>query len=230
MPGKRILRRFEISEISAVDKPAQDGARALIIKRDGGANMEPNEALLGSIESILEDDEIDGETRNELLIRTVAQYVVGTGANTATARGGAPKAPLASPDIVIAEVVKRVAAGEKSNLSKEFFEGLAKVRAQRDRRAGETPEQALARFHQTPEGRLLREAVKRAPVARKAERAAPTRGPAMRALHKRADELCAADRSLTRAKAVAKIAETREPRDRAIWNAARIEEKGRATA
>ena len=52
----------------------------------------------------------------------------------------------------------------------------------------------------------------------------------MTALHKRATEICAVDRSLTRAKAVAKIAETREPRDRALWNAARLEEQGRAAA
>ena len=123
--------------------------------------MEPNEALLASIELILEDDEIDADARNEFLIQTVAQFIVYTGADTATARGGAPKAPLASPDIVIADIVKRTAAGETSELSRGFFEGLAKVYAERDRRPGETPEQARARFHQTPEGRLLREAVKR---------------------------------------------------------------------
>jgi hypothetical protein len=31
---KRIMRRFAINEISAVDKPAQEGARAVIMKRD----------------------------------------------------------------------------------------------------------------------------------------------------------------------------------------------------
>jgi hypothetical protein len=31
---KRIMRRFAIDEISAVDKPAQEGARAVIMKRD----------------------------------------------------------------------------------------------------------------------------------------------------------------------------------------------------
>jgi hypothetical protein len=47
--------------------------------------MEPNEALLLSIESILDDDELDNAGRNTALIDTVRQYVAFTGAPHAKA-------------------------------------------------------------------------------------------------------------------------------------------------
>lgn len=34
---RRRMLKFSIREISAVDRPAQEGARALLLKRDGGA-------------------------------------------------------------------------------------------------------------------------------------------------------------------------------------------------
>lgn len=34
LPAKRIMREFKINEISAVDNPAQEGARAVLLKRD----------------------------------------------------------------------------------------------------------------------------------------------------------------------------------------------------
>jgi hypothetical protein len=37
---QRIMRAFKINEISAVDRPAQEGARAVIMKRDGGSQTE----------------------------------------------------------------------------------------------------------------------------------------------------------------------------------------------
>ena len=46
MAKKRIMRKFRISEISGVDVPAQQGARALIMKRGAvGANVQPRETL-----------------------------------------------------------------------------------------------------------------------------------------------------------------------------------------
>jgi hypothetical protein len=42
--------------------------------------MEPNEALLCSIESILDDDELDDSGRNEALAETVKQFADFTGA------------------------------------------------------------------------------------------------------------------------------------------------------
>ena len=35
---KRIMRKFTIDELSSVDVPAQEGAQALILKRDGRAS------------------------------------------------------------------------------------------------------------------------------------------------------------------------------------------------
>jgi hypothetical protein len=228
------LKGLDISEVSLVDRGANQFAKVKLFKRDGGADMEPNEALIDSIASILEDDELDEPARNRMLIDSVAQYIVFTGGDLATIKPGAPKARTMagpqSPDIVIADMVKRVANGEKTDLSRGFFETLAKVQGERDRRAGETVEQARARFHATAEGRLLRKATERAPIRDAAPQAHATRGPAMRALHKRADDLCAVDRGLTRAKAVAKIAEASDPRDRALFAAAHAEERGRAAA
>jgi len=36
---KRIMRAFKISEVSAVDKPAQEGARMVIMKRDSAGDI-----------------------------------------------------------------------------------------------------------------------------------------------------------------------------------------------
>jgi hypothetical protein len=106
---KRIMRKFQINEISTCDKPAQEHARALIIKRDsrGQGIMDEivddtpsdDELLLDSVRSILEDDELDATSRNVMLLDTVRQYVVYTGEDTATARPGAPLGALSSPDI-----------------------------------------------------------------------------------------------------------------------------------
>lgn len=126
--------------------------------------MEPNQALIASVESILDDDEIDAATRNRALIDTVEQFIVVTGAVDKLG-SGAPKARsfdgAQSPDIVVADIVKRAPVVE-------------------------------AAMTQTP------------------------RGSALTALHKRADEL-AVSQCLSRPKAVAKIAVSRDPRDRVLW-------------
>ncbi len=201
--------------------------KTVILKRDGDADVEPNEALLASIASILEDDELDDAARNTMLIDTVSQYIVYTGADTANARRGAPLARTMfgpqSPDIVIAVVVKRAAAGERSDLSKRFFEGLGRIQAEHGRRPGETLEKARGRYWESDEGLLMQKAIAAAPLPLVSEPHAPTHGPAVTALHKRASMLCGMERGLTRAKAVAKIASSIDPADRAIWSAAKME-------
>jgi hypothetical protein len=89
---KRIMRRFVMSEVSAVDKPAQTGAKAVILKRDGGAdNMEQLPALIESVRSIYEDGELTPGERSAMLRETFSQYRDFTGrdglADIAATRG-----------------------------------------------------------------------------------------------------------------------------------------------
>nr|WP_281720497.1 hypothetical protein [Nitrosomonas nitrosa] len=43
---RRIMRSFRLEEISCVDRPAQEGARALLIKREESASQQENESDL----------------------------------------------------------------------------------------------------------------------------------------------------------------------------------------
>src|ERR1700683_3553573 len=101
--AKHILRRFSIAEVSGVDKPAQEGALALILKRhdqgqgimDGIVDDTPSadQAILESVRSILEDDELDDDTRASLLVESVqqyAQYVAATGSTLDDPQFGGP--------------------------------------------------------------------------------------------------------------------------------------------
>jgi hypothetical protein len=63
------MRSFKIDEISAVDRPAQRGARALIMKRDGGADdpVEKRVWLTDSVEGhahLVDDQTYDGQFRD----------------------------------------------------------------------------------------------------------------------------------------------------------------------
>jgi hypothetical protein len=212
---KRILRRFSISEVSAVDRPAQAHAVALILKRHEGhkpmdiVNDTPSadQLLLESVQSILEDDELDAATRNILLLDTVRQYTVYTSADTATARQGAPLGGLSSPDITITAIHKR---------------------ALEDRRKGESGYQARARLWQSPDEILKRtrpievETAEQRRNRLKQERAErdgpPAHSPAVKAMRAHATSRFP---ELSVAQAVAKFAASRDPADREIWNAAK---------
>jgi hypothetical protein len=211
------------------------------MKRDGKNKMDMDakedllarrtaarQELIDNIEDILNNPDFNQEEETQQqLINTVRTYILTTGQDLNHVRPGAPSAPTMfdprqSPDIVISGVVKRVAAGEPTKLSKQFFEGLAKIFGERDRKPGETVESARSRYHQTPEGRLLREAAKRAPVIQaEVAKRIPERGPAVMSLWKRAAEI-----GPTREKGVAKLAESCDP----LWKAAVLEEKARAVA
>jgi hypothetical protein len=213
--AKRILRRFSIAEVSAVDRPAQAHARALILKRhEGHKPMDivddtpsADQRLLASVQSILEDEELDTATRNILLLDTVTQYTVYTGADTANARPGAPLGGLSSPDITITAIHKR---------------------AEEDRRKGETIAQARARHWQTPDAILKRartidgepaeeywKGVRHERAERDGESAHSL---AVTRLRQHASSRFP---ELSVPQAVAKFATSRDPEDRAIWNAAK---------
>jgi hypothetical protein len=127
--------------------------------------------------------------------------------------------------IRLVDVAKRVVAGHDTKTTRtELYEAARKV-ATADRQFNETIEKALGRFWETPAGGEIYKAMKIAPAA---ENVAPTaedhRGPAMRALHKRADEIRAGT-GMSREQAVAKMAT--DPWELAAWKAARIEERER---
>lgn len=156
---------------------------------------------------MLEDDEIDTATRNVLLIDTVRQYLVYTGADTATARQGAPLGGLSSPDITVVDIHKR---------------------AEQDRRTGETVAQARARHWQTPEAVIKRaRPIEGATVDQywkgvqqeRAERdGASAHSPAVAALRKHASSRYP---TLSVAQAVAKLASSRDTEDRQLFDAAK---------
>ena len=178
--------------------------------------MEPNDALLASVESILDDEELSAASRGVALIDTVTQYIVYTGAD----RAPQPGAPLAatmfgrqSPDVRVTATAK-AAIGEKA-------EELRKAHPLM------TIEKARAAVISNPDNRDLVRRYNEEARAAVVAKAAPAHGPALTALHKRADKLVASE-GLSRHRAVAKIAESREPQDRALWRAARAEEASRA--
>jgi len=69
--AKRIMRRFKLSEVSAVDKPAQEHARMVIMKRQGDADA----ALKASVASIIGDPTLSKADRAAMLDETTEQYL-----------------------------------------------------------------------------------------------------------------------------------------------------------
>jgi uncharacterized protein YktA (UPF0223 family) len=117
-------------------------------------------------------------------------------------------------------IAKRVIAGsDKATTRADLIDATRKMA---DRKPGETIEKALGRFWESPEGNEVYRALQMVKV----EDVDPTPefelGPAMLALHKRADEI-RLGKGLSREQAVAKIAQ--DPTEARIWNAARAEER-----
>jgi hypothetical protein len=249
---KRIMRKFQINEFSVVDRPAQEGAKALIIKRDsrGQGIMDEiiddtpsnDELLLDSVRSIIEDAELDTTTRNIMLLDTVRQYVVYTGADTATARQGAPLRALDSPDITVVEIHKRAEQDRRpgetvyqararlfedpanKDLVKRYNEAMAALADQEvlekaKRRRTETPEQRKNRLKQ--EHAQRHGAPSKTSPVRKAVEGETFNSEATQALRKRADDLMKVDPTLTRSRALDRIASSRDETDREVWLAAR---------
>jgi hypothetical protein len=253
---KRIMRKFQINEISACDKPAQEHAQVLIMKRDsrGQGIMDEiiddtpsiDQALLDSVQSILDDDELNTTARNVMLLDTVRQYVIYTGADTATARPGAPLGGLSSPDITVVEIHKRAEQDRRpgetvyqararlfedpanKDLVKRYNEAMAEAMAaladqevleKAKRRRTETPEQRKNRLKQ--EHAQRHGAPSKTSPVRKAVEGETFNSEATQALRKRADDLMKVDPTLTRSRALDRIASSRDETDREVWLAAR---------
>jgi hypothetical protein len=125
----------------------------------------------------------------------------------------------------LVNVAKRLVAGSDQATTRGDLVGAARKMAIADRQPGETIEKALARFWVSQEGREVYQALQMAKVE---DVVAPSTeielGPAMKALHKRADEIRRGT-AKTREQTVAKIAT--DPSEAQIWNAARAEERVR---
>jgi hypothetical protein len=124
----------------------------------------------------------------------------------------------------LTSLAKRVVDGVDVATTHDALYNAAKSVAAADRQDGETIEQARARFWQSPDGRVVYNALKAAKVADEVVDARSANvaklGPGMLALHARADQIRQGT-SMSRSQAVAKIATS--PVEAAIWRAAKAE-------
>jgi hypothetical protein len=120
-------------------------------------------------------------------------------------------------------VAKRVIDGSDVRTTRSELVAAAHAAAAAERQSGQTVEKARAAFWESPAGREVYHAMAKAPLDdAAADRSSVVElGPAMAALHKRADEIRRGT-SMTREAAVAKIATT--PTEASIWRAAKSEQ------
>ncbi len=163
---RRVMRSFKISEISAVDRPAQAGARAVIMKRAGGGAPtgagpvnEPYAIMLrceDEIDRLADVCKRDGETREQATSRLVVEGypLMKSLARTrdlayeaAVARMGPP--PGSGP---VGAALKRGAPDAGMARVERELDGLAKRRADG---TGEGLADAYGAVLDTPEGRRL---------------------------------------------------------------------------
>jgi hypothetical protein len=256
--AKRIMRKFRLTEVSCVDRPAQEGAKVLIMKRDSrgqiimdgimGETMNADQAILESVQSILEDADLDTEPRVALLLESLRQYIVATGASLDNPRFGGPDslgatiiattkaavAELRKADPSLSEIKARARLFENpdnADLVKRYNEAIAALedqavleKASRVKQRPETPEQRANRRKQQRAQRTGAPS-KTSPVRKALEPVGDKtfNSDAAHALRKRADEFMKADPNLTFGRALDRIASSREPYDREIWAAARAE-------
>jgi hypothetical protein len=123
----------------------------------------------------------------------------------------------------LTSLAKRVVDGVDVATTHDTLFNLAKSVAAADRQDGETAEMARARYWQTPDGKVVYNALKVAKVGDVEDRPSHVAklGPGMLALHARADQIRQGT-SMSRAQAVAKIATS--PAEAAIWRAAKSEQ------
>lgn len=88
-PKRRVMSYLKIAELSGVDSPAQEGARALVMKRSDGAKVRKGGGVITSAE--------DGHTH------IVYLWELSEGAGTTSHGGGTPEAMHSHPFTVDAE-------------------------------------------------------------------------------------------------------------------------------
>jgi hypothetical protein len=173
-------------------------------------------ALAVSLGSIREADDLDADERSELIAESQNQFTKYVN------------------DLVLTDIRERTAVeitkDETTMPTRAELYSDLKKRAAAQRQDGESPEQGLARYVGTPGGRAAFAKYRDAPgtdydaIIAPAAPAAPVQivkhGPAMLALHKRADEIRHGT-AMTRQQAVAKIAT--DLKERELWKKAKSE-------
>jgi hypothetical protein len=120
------------------------------------------------------------------------------------------------------DVAKKVIAGSDVTTTRSELVAGAHMAAAAERQGGQTVEKSRAAFWESPAGREVYHAMQIAKVEDSDDRSNVIElGPAMRKLHKRADEI-RLGQSMTRQQAVAKIAT--DPAEAHIWRAAKSEQ------
>jgi hypothetical protein len=195
---RRILRRLLINEISAVDRPAQAHARALILKRHA---PEPE----------LADDDLSLEAA----IAEVSKRLSAGEAADLFERVGRVRVER---DRQPGETLEKCRARYWSTPEGMTLRGLAKLQFAKPDPRNKAPGPGQHAPTNTPAKSRPED---RAPTTGLGAR--PKDGEARKALASRAAELMASDKRLTREAAVARIAESRSSSDQALWRAARNE-------
>jgi hypothetical protein len=168
--------------------------------------------------SDLSDVEKD-EIRNEEAAVEQARQAKEAGRRAAAAKDGSMMNKSQLMD-----VAKRVVAGRAETICRGDLVSAAHKIALAERQPRETIEKSRARFWESPAGIVVYRAMKVAKVEDPEDDSRLELGPAMKALHKRADEI-RLGKAMTREQAVAKIA--MDPGEARFWNAARAEERER---
>jgi hypothetical protein len=208
---RRILRRLRIDEVSAVDFPAQAHARALIIKRHAPDEPEIADDGLSDTEAAIAKRAAAGESYFMAAANVYAERDRRAGESMEKAR---ERFYSTEKGRYLREVAK---AAPASWYAKPREEDKAPGPGQHAR----TNTPAKSR----PEDRAPG-AGQHAPTntfAKPREEDKAPEGPARKSLNDRAREMMAADKRLTREKAVARIAESRSSSDQALWRNARAE-------
>jgi hypothetical protein len=182
---------------------AEEAGEALPIK--GNLKMEKGEqvgALLSAVGSVFGDAELSKSEREYVLSEVAAFYKEQTGRDA------------------IEDIRSVRAAREAKPLSKSAYIDAVHRVAESKRGAGETLEQARAKYWQSNEGRTVRQALKRLPADEPAPRAQPVVSAGLAAFHKAAEARAARDGVPLNVAKLA-IVDSRQPSDVALWRAAR---------
>jgi hypothetical protein len=158
--------------------------------------------LLGAVASVLNDRELARDERGYVLSKVAEFYKKHTGRDA------------------IEDIRSVRAAREAKPLSKAAYIDAVHAVSESKREAGETVEQARAKYWQSPEGRTVRQALKRMPAEEPTPRAQPVVSPGLAAFAKAAEARAARDKVPLNVAKLA-IAESRQPADVALWRGAR---------
>jgi hypothetical protein len=184
------------------------------LRRSGGAYA-GQKAFAQAWDSL--DDTQKQEIRNEEAAAEAARV-----AEEAKRKAAAENERIKMNKTQLIDVAKRVIDGGNVTTTRNDLYAAARKLAIADRQAGETEAKAMAKFWESPAGRDVYAAMQIAKTVDVDVRSnVVDLGPAMIALHKRADDIRRGT-SMTREAAVAKIATT--PTEASIWRAAKSEQ------